>query len=282
MTLRNLIIAVAVSATATLAASADTGDKVLQNNKGSVSYQIASGAPKPVALNGSIALADKDVAITGDSSLASVVLADSSKVLVGSLSKVQLGQFNQVQGTNAKFVLLNGKVRFIVQHPAGAKANYTFQTATGTIAVRGTEGDISVDGTNLAVNVYEACDTTQADVTVTTKDGRSFPVNAGQQFAAQIVNGIIKEQVNQLTQQAIDQFSPDFGVPTSWDAAKGQVVAYASNAASSAANQATGGIAGGIVGDQVGNAIGGLFKRKSTPTPSPTPAAKSDTCSHGG
>ena len=280
MMLRNLALAVALSATATLAASADSSDKLLQNNKGDVSYQLANGAPKPVAPNASISLKDKDYTITGAASLASVVLPDSSKVLVGSESKVQLGFFNQAQGNNAKFIVMNGKVRFVVQHPAGAKANYQFATPTGTISVRGTEGDVSVNGTNLQVNVYEACSAAN-DVTVTTKDGRSFTVNAGQQFAAQIVNGIVQEQVTQLTQQMIDQFTPDFGQPTSWDAAKGQVVAYASNAASNAANQATGGLAGGVVGDQVGNAIGGLFKKKSTPTPTATPEPKSDTCSHG-
>lgn len=280
MKMRDVAIALTLSAAATVAASAGSSDKVLQNNKGTVSYQLANGAPKPIALNATIALKDKDYTITGASSLASVVLADSSKVLVGSDSKVQLGTFNQVQGNNAKFLVVNGKVRFVVQHPAGAKANYTFATPTAEVAVRGTEGDISVDGTNLQVNVYEAC-TAANDVTVTTKDGKSFSVNAGQSFVAQLVNGVVQEQVNQLTQEAIDQFSPDFGVPTSWDAAKGQVIAYASNTAANAANQATGGIAGGVVGDQVGNAIGGLFKRKSTPAPTPVPASQSDTCSHG-
>ena len=278
MKMRALLIALTLAATATVAASADNGAKTLENQKGSVSYQIANGAPKTVAPSGTVALKDKDIAITGASSLAAVGLPDSSRVLVGSESKVQLGFFSQAQGKTAKFLVYNGKVRFIVQHPAGARANYTFQTATGTIAVRGTEGDISTDGTTLSVNVYESCDPNNP-VTVTTKDGKSTPILPGQSFLAQIVNGVVQEQVNQLTQQAIDQFSPDFGAPTSWDAARGEVVGYASSTAASAANQATGGIAGGVVGDQVGNAIGGLFKHKSS-TPTPEPSPKSDTCSH--
>jgi hypothetical protein len=277
MKMRGFLAALTMAATATVAASADNADKTLANQKGSVSFQLASGAPKPVAPNGVVALKDKDYAITGASSLAAVGLPDSSRVLVGSESKIQLGFFSQAEGATAKFIVYNGKIRFVVQHPAGAHANYTFQTSTGTIAVRGTEGDISSDGKTLQVNVYEVCDPS-TPVTVTTKDGKSTDVLPGQSFLAQIVNGVVQEQVSQLTQQAIDQFSPDFGVPTSWDAAKGQIVGYASNAAAGAANQATGGIGGGIVGDQVGNAIGGLFKKKSTPTPSPTP--KSDTCSH--
>ncbi|HET9029267.1 MAG TPA: hypothetical protein VFN49_03750, partial [Candidatus Aquilonibacter sp.] len=72
------------------------------------------------------------------------------------------------------------------------------------------------------------------------------------------------------TQQMIDQFSSDFGVPTSWDAVQGQI-ASVKGQASSALDNATGGY-----GSQI---IGGLFgHKKSAPTPSPSP--KSDTCSH--
>ena len=252
-------------------------DKQLQNMKGTVSYQVPSAPAKPLAPNATIALSDKDYAITGDGSEAAVTLADSSRVLVGSTSKVQLAFFNQVQGNNAKFVLYNGKVRFIVQHPQGAVANYTFQTATSEVAVRGTEGDISASGDTTQVNVYEVCNPSQP-VVVTTKNGQHFSVVPGQSFVAQLVNGVIQTRVQALTQQMIDQFSGDFGVPTSWDAAQGQVVGYVANQAGTAVNNATGGIGGGMVGDAVSQGLGGLFKKKSTPTPSPTPA--SDTCKH--
>jgi FecR protein len=264
-----LLIGLFASAIPTQAAA----DKELQNSKGSVSYQTSSGKPTPLAPNAVVSLADKDYAITGDESLATVGLPDSSRVLVGSQSKVQLAFFNQAAATNAKFLVFNGKVRFIVQHPQGAKANYTFQTATGSVAVRGTEGDIDINGNSLQVNVYEVCDASEP-VVVTTRDGQSFKLTPGHSLVANLVNGIVQAQIQTLTQQMIDQFSPDFGVPASWDAAKGQIVGYATGQASSAIDNATGGY-----GSQVVGAVSGLFgHHKATPSPSPSPASES--CSH--
>ncbi|HTX57684.1 MAG TPA: FecR family protein [Candidatus Acidoferrales bacterium] len=245
-------------------------DKELQNNKGSVSYQRGSAAT-PLAPNATTVLDDRDYAITGEASLATIGLPDSSRVLVGSSSKVQLAAFNQAENTRAKFVVA-GKVRFIVEHPQGAKADFTFATATGSVAVRGTEGDIDQSGNDLRVNVYEVCDPSEP-VVVTTSNGQRFTLVAGQSLFAQLVNGIVQAKVEQITQQLIDQFSPDFGVPTSWDAAKGQIISAAQSQASSTIDNATGGYGG-----QVAGAIGGLFHHKATPTPSPSPASTS--CSH--
>jgi ferric-dicitrate binding protein FerR (iron transport regulator) len=246
-------------------------DKSLQNMRGEVSWQHANAAPQTLGLNASTILSDDDYALTAADSLAGIGLPDSSRVLVGSSSKVQLAVFNRIAGTNAKFVVV-GKVRFIVQHPQGAKANYTFQTPTASIAVRGTEGDIDADSSELRVNVYEVCDP-NTPVIVTTKNGQQFSLVAGQSLAAQIVNGIVRARIQQITQQMIDQFSPDFGVPADWDAAKGQIAATATNQASGALNNVTGGY-----GSQITNAVGGLFHKKATPTPSPSPAASS--CTH--
>lgn len=257
-------------ASLTLAARAGD-DKELQNMKGSVSYQTRSANAKPLAINSTVVLTNNDYAITGPSSLAAVGLPDSSRVLVGAESKIQLGFFDQAATTTARFIVYNGKVRFIVQHPQGAKADYTFKTPTASVAVRGTEGDIESDGNTLRVNVYEVCDP-NAPVTVTTKDGKSFTLLAGQSLLAQLVNGVVKAQVDQLTQQMIDQFSPDFGVPTSWDALQSQVVGQAQSHASSAIDSVTGGYGSSIVG--------GLFGHKHDTTPAPSPSPKSDTCSH--
>lgn len=242
-------------------------DKQLQNVKGSVSYQAPNKTPVPVGINAIVGVNDKYTAITGAESLGAVILPDSSQVMVGSDSKVQLAFFNQTGIANAKFVLYDGKVRFAVRHPKGAQANYTFQTATGSVAVRGTQGDISYDDRgNMLVNVYELCDSS-VPVRVTFKNGEVYSVLAGQSLAAQLVNGIVRAQVQQLTQQLIDQFSPEFGVPTSWDAAQGRVIAYAQNQVNGVANQIPGSqyVPGGIN-------VGGLFgHKKSTPSPSPAP-----------
>ena len=251
-------VIVALSAGATSFAG---DDKQLQSQKGAVSYQVPNGKPVPLAINASIGLADRDYAITGGESLAQVLLPDSSSVLVGSDTKVQLAFFNQAQIANAKFVVYDGRVRFAVRHPQGAKANYTFATPTGSVGVRGTQGDIEYDASGaLRVNVYELCDP-NAPVVVTTRGGKVFTILAGQSLFARVVNGIIQTEVQQLTQQLVGQFAGDFGVPTSWDAAKGEVIGYAG----SAVNNVTGGF-----GNEVVSAVGNLFKKKATPSPAPT------------
>jgi hypothetical protein len=247
-------------------------DKELQNVKGSVSYQVPPKAPVPIGVSAIVGISDESYAITGAESLGEVILPDSSQVLVGSQSKVQLAFFNQAQIANAKFVIYDGRVRFAVRHPKGAQANYTFSTATASVAVRGTQGDIEQDpGGTLRVNIYEVCDPA-APVRITTKNGAVYTVVAGQSFTAQIVNGIVHAAVQQLTQQLIDQFSPEFGVPTSWDAAKGEVITYAGNQAAGAINNVVPGVGGPIV-----SGVSGLFKKKSSPSPSPAPSPA--TCS---
>lgn len=246
-------------------------DKELQNMRGSVSYQHGSTATA-LAPKSSTVLDDSDYAITGADSLAAIGLPDSSRVLVGSQSKVQLQTFDTLTSTHAKFLVV-GRVRFIVQHPQGAKADFTFATATGQVAVRGTEGDIDTEGNSLTVNVYEVCDP-NAPVQVTAANGKTISLVAGQSLTARIVNGVLHTEVQAITQQMIDRFSPDFGVPASWDAAKGEIVSTAQNQAANAVNGATGGYGG-----EVANAVGGLFgHKKSTPTPSPSPASSS--CAH--
>ena len=200
-----------------LAAAADN-DKTLQNVRGHVAYQRGSASQKPLATNATIVLADRDYAMTGAQSQGAVMLADSSRVTMGSQTKVQLAFFNQAAGNNAKFLILNGKTRFEVQHPSGAKANYTFSTPTADIAVRGTEGDISVSQDQLQVNVYGTSDPNlPVNVTFTTGDkaGQTVVVKAGQSLVANLVNGIITEQTQALTDQVLAPFNTEFGNPVS-------------------------------------------------------------------
>jgi hypothetical protein len=274
-TSRSLFLgAAAVAFAATLCAfpASAASDKTLQNMKGSVTYGVTSSPRNPLALMSTVTLNDGDSAATGPESLATIGLPDSSRVLIGANSNVQLAAFNTSDIAHARFVMV-GKVRFVVQHPAGAKADYTFTTATGQVSVRGTEGDIDAQPGGVTVNVYELCDPS-TPVTVTTSNGQVFRLVAGQSLVAQIVNGILQAKVEQLTQGLIDQFSPDFGVPTSWDAAKGEIVSTAQSQASSAIDNATGGY-----GSQVTSAVSSLFgHKKSTPTPSPSPGTTS--CAH--
>jgi len=211
------VLFLAALAALPLNARADNA-KVLQSVKGHVAYQRGSAPQKPLPTNASIALADRDFAMTGDQSQGAVTLADSSRVTMGADTKVQLAFFNQAAGNNAKFLVLNGKTRFEVQHPNGTKANYTFSTPTADIAVRGTEGDIAVSQDQLQVNVYGVSDPSlpvAVTFTVGDKAGQTVVVKAGESLAASFVNGIIQEQTNKLTDQLLAPFDTEFGNPVS-------------------------------------------------------------------
>lgn len=241
------------------------GDKQLQNVKGSVSYEHGHASARALASSATIVLADNDFAITGDASIGAVVLPESSRVTLGSGTRIQMAFFNQVQSANAKFIIYRGRTRFKIEHPNGRPANYTFQTPTAQIAVRGTEGDIGVDGRNLVVNVY-GLSNPNLPVVVTTEDGKKYVIKAGQQLIANWVNGQIQTSVDTLTEQAMAQFA-ELGSPVS-------------NWASAVANlgqNLTGGILPGIPINLPSIGLFGHHRSNSqaSPTPkgSPTPCA---------
>lgn len=202
-------------ALAPLAAGADA-DKTLTNVKGQVSYEHA-GAPRKLTPTARIVLVDDDIAVTQTDSQAQVGLPDSSRVTLGASTRVALSFFNQADIASARFVIYGGKTRFIVEHPKGAKSNYIFSTPTSNIAVRGTEGDIAVDGDSLTLNVYNS-NTPDSPVEVTftkgDKIGVTIKVLPGQSLVAQLVNGVMQTQVDKISQAALDKFN-ELGVPTS-------------------------------------------------------------------
>jgi Na+/proline symporter len=199
-------------------------DKTLTNVKGAVSYERA-GTPHSLAPKVRQLISDDDIAVTQTDSLGQLALPDSSTVTLGPSSRVGVSFFNQTDIANAKFVVYQGKTRFKVEHPSGGKANYTFVTPTTQIAVRGTEGDISVDADNLTLNVYNStiADGVQVTFTKGNKIGTSINVLPGQSLVANLVNGIIQTQVNQLTEAAMAQFA-ELGVPTSVQQAQNTVI----------------------------------------------------------
>ena len=188
----------------------------LRNTKGSVSYQHPDGFSHTLAKSAAVDLKDSDIAVTGAASIATVTLQDSSRVTMGENSKVQLVSFEQAETTSANFIIVNGKLRFKVEHPSGAKANYVFKTPTTTISVRGTEGDLSYDEQDgMRINVYNLGDPT-LPVEVSLDDGTKFTVKAGQKLWVRLVDGVLKGEVSKLTQQAIDRFN-QFGAPSRID-----------------------------------------------------------------
>ena len=157
---------------------------------------------------------DNDTAITGADSMGGVELPDSSRVLLGANTRVQVGAFNQTDVANASFVILSGHVRFSVQHPKGSKANYTFKTPTAQIAVRGTVGDIEVTPDTLQVNVYQSSDPS-LPVNVTLGNGQVFTLHAGQSLImhfGMLVAGGSQAAVQAVSNSVYQPFA-EFGLP---------------------------------------------------------------------
>jgi hypothetical protein len=210
-----MLVIAALGAPSTL--NAADANKTLTNVKGAVSYDRSGKAGKLVP-SASVAMASQDWAETGDASQARVTLPDSSRVLMASDTRVQMVRFDQSDIAHAQFLVDHGKVRFQIEHPEGAQADYTFKTASANIAVRGTEGDIGVDSNGLTVNVYNSKTTGgESPVLVTLLNGpnagKTLQIFPGQSLLAHLVNGVLKLEINRLTQQAMDQFS-EMGIPT--------------------------------------------------------------------
>jgi len=258
----------AIFCAAPLIVSAD-GNKQLQNVKGSVSYQRGAGT-RALARSATIVLADRDFAVTGVESIGAVALPDSSRVTMGSQTRVQMAYFNQLQGSTAKFVIYAGKARFKIEHPNGRPANYTFQTPTAQIAVRGTEGDIGVDGRDLVVNVYGLTDP-NLPVVVTTDDGKRYVLHAGQQLLADWVNGQIRTKIGVLTEPAVAQFE-EIGAPVSnWAAAVQNLPQTAVNTVAASVPVP---FAGALSGISFGHRASSQSQANPNPSPSPCASAQ--------
>lgn len=196
---------------------AAASDRILQNLHGTVSWLASNSAPpQAVAPDAQIALNDDDVAETAGSSMAEITLPDSSRIVMASNSVLKLDTFSQTQVAQAHFVLFSGKMRFTVEHPQGAKANYTFTTPTGAIAVRGTLGDIAVDPVDgVRVNVYHLSDPS-LPVEIAMIDGSHYTVPGGQKIWMRWIGGKLIAKVTQLSKAEVDRFS-ELGAPATID-----------------------------------------------------------------
>lgn len=241
-----------------MAASPASADKLLQNVRGSVTYGATSTPTNSLAPNANVALNDNDYAATGAASQAAITLPDSSRVLIGAASNVQLVSFDGAAAT-AKLVVV-GKVRFTVEHPSGAAANYTFQTATGTISVRGTVGDISANQAGLQVNVYSLSNPA-LPVQVTLTNGQVFTLSAGQSLVATAAAGSLSASVTTLSHTLYQPFT-EFGEPANASALGIAPSGAASATAATAA--AIGAAAAAVV--VIGN------NNKTGPAPAQTPS----------
>ncbi len=200
---------------ATLPASAAPAEKSLQNIRGTVSHGlVAAGTDKqPLAPQASIALADAEYAFTGPNSQAAISFPDSSRVIVGMSTTLQLKSFNQTDMAHASFVVIDGKMRFTVQHPAGARADYQFSTPIGQIAVRGTVGDIAyTNNDTLQVNVYDLTDPS-LPVMVTLATGQVYYLGKGDVLVAhRNPDNTVSVKQRKIDQPHYDPFK-EFGLP---------------------------------------------------------------------
>jgi hypothetical protein len=189
------------------------GERTLQNLHGSVSYVTGDGVPAHVlAPSASTVLADDDVARTGAASMAAIVMSDSSQILMASNSVLKLDTFSQTDIAHAHFVIFDGKMRFRVSHPAGARADFTFTTPTGQIGVRGTEGDIAVDPFDgVRMNVYHLSDPA-LPVHVTMIDGSTYDIGGGQKIWMRWTSGKLVARVTPLSKGELNRFS-ELGQP---------------------------------------------------------------------
>ncbi len=188
-------------------------DRVLQNLHGNVSWVTGDGGPAhALAPSAAAALVDDDVARTGPASMASIVLPDSSQILMGSASVLKLDTFSQTDVARAHFVLFEGKVRFRVVHPGGAHADFTFTTPTGQIGVRGTEGDIGVDPYDgVRMNVYRLSDPS-LPVHVAMIDGSTYDISAGEKIWMRWTSGKLVAKITPITADEIKRFE-ELGPP---------------------------------------------------------------------
>jgi len=254
-----------------LVASPANTDKTLQNVKGQVTYGASSQPTTPLAVKAYTPLNDNDFAATGANSQAIITLPDSSQILMASNANVQMVSFSQTDIAHARFVVV-GKMRFTVNHPAGANADYHFQTTTGEIAVRGTVGDIAANPGGLQVNVY-ALSNPALPVQVTLVNGQVFTLAAGQSLVATAVaGGAVTASVGAVTQSSLTPFS-ELGAPNAAGAGAGAAAGGATGAATGATGAASGAIAAGAVGAAAAvTAVTNTNSNTATATPSPSPA----------
>jgi ferric-dicitrate binding protein FerR (iron transport regulator) len=230
--MKSLAAAAVLAALLCAPLGAQSPDTQLTNSKGTVAYERTGKPPAALAMDASIVLALQDFASTGTDSLGTLTFVDSSKVLLGQNSRVQLLQFSASDVASAQMYVYAGHVRFKVEHPSGGHADYRFVTNHSEIAVRGTEGDVLLDGDQLRVSVYDLSDD-KLPVTVRVTSGNGagtvFELHKGDTLLASLVNGALTYAKSRLTEAIVQQTSGEFGLPDNWDQLRSQLQNAAQN-----------------------------------------------------
>lgn len=243
-----LLFSVLVATNSFGTVGAATADKELSRVRGSVGTAPDANAI-PHNFFGSEVVPDNVFAVTGPKSLATLKLPDSSVIEIGEKTIVQIGKFYQASAATTDqnvFTVNRGSVHFVVRHPDGQQANYTFQTPTSQIAVRGTEGLITVSG-NGSTTVSLATGT----VTVTT-GSTVVTLGAGQSVT------IIGSSATNATVGSVSNVNPETATTTT--------------GSTGAAGASTGAVVGTAVGLGAIALVAGSQNGGSSPSaPAPSP-----------
>jgi len=234
------------------APTAAEGGKILAHQRGSVQYML-DGSTKTIYTR--LPVPDNATAITGPKSLATLTLPDSSEIDIGERTNVAIGAFNNTGSGKTNLITLNnGALHFVIRHPVGTNANYTFQTPTSQIAIRGTEGFIiqNAGGTSLTITSGTASITAVASgVTVAVPAGTTGVVSASGAATVSTTTSTL----------SVSSISGTSSASSS---------AAATGAASGATASTTAAVAGGTAA-AAGAAVASTSS-KSTPTPTPVPS----------
>lgn len=278
VSLTGLALALALGASG---ARASNGDKELSRVKGSVGFQPDKDAQfKPIF--GHQNLADGAIAVTKARSLAVLKLVDSSEIDIGENTVVEVGAFQQASsGQENSIKINNGALHFKIRRPAGGQSNYTFQTPTSQIAVRGTEGFLisGPTGTQVVCTVCTIGDVTvqTGTQTVTLVSGQTLIVNGTASSIGTATQTIVSNA--QVNNPAVSQFGSTGTGTVSGNTvsnAIGDTTGSTSGSTIGTATGTTGGITTGQIITTTG-AVGGTTavvaatQQQSTPAPSPSP-----------
>lgn len=138
---------------------------------------ISTGAQAPsIAKSGDVVLPGEVIDTRGGGRL-TIELTDGSLILVRPGSTILLKDFRTASSVRELFEILVGRVRVKINHLAGKPNPYRINSPTASIAVRGTEFSVAVDGIGeTEVVVYEGL----VEVTNLSNPSNRVLVNPGQ------------------------------------------------------------------------------------------------------
>lgn len=236
----------------TVQAQAQAGSKQLQRISGNIGWSTQKDGSDFTQVFGKFELPDPDYAVTHAKSTAQIAMPDSSLILLGENTSVQVSAFDNATASPGATITVNdgSHLRFEIKRPAGGAASYKFVTATSQVAVRGTVGLLAfVNGITTV-----GCVVCAADSVVVQVGTQTFALAAGQFITVSALGAVTTGALSAVT----GAFA---GAGVSTGAASG---------AAGAAGAAAGAIVPAAAGAAAAAAAIGIAASQSSPTPQPT------------